>query len=293
MSPMNEMHDRMSDMSDRGDDELDEQFDDELGDELDEDDSDEDDDGDDGDEGNDGTAPTTPSQPAQPPIDRPWIRPRKPRLPRVDKLSEDQLERLAIGRIERKTWAQLAQEMGVSERTIRRWSSTSAFRERFNELRREWVDLARAKIQRWGDDVVGGMYQLAMTARSEMVRYQALAKLGDWMGVGEPVDERDTTTRDELLRLYAVIEQTTARRTLEDEREHLRQLLQEIRQYQPGMATLRQLPVERVEDLSLQPAAPAQPVQSLQEAPPGATPIAPAIDAEYVAHEEPGTPPAP
>lgn len=194
---------------------------------------------------------------------------RRPATGRISEQRQEQLEKVALARLKRKTYAEIAEELGVSERTIKRWVRTSAFHEHFERLRREWVDLARARVQHWGDDVVASLYELAMHARSELVRYHALAKLGEWMGLGQQEDEkRQETTREELQQLYALIERQEQARQAERQLEAQR-LLEELRQYQPSLpATVRELPVDRIE---LHDASSATSVafRELQEAPAG------------------------
>lgn len=124
----------------------------------------------------------------------------------IDERVRARLEPLALGRMARKTFDQIAEELGLAERTLRRWAATSDYSQLFRELQDENRKTARARATLWADDVLGVLYQLAMTdGRSQLVRYHAAAKLADILGLGVDADEREDASGEELKELYAVL----------------------------------------------------------------------------------------
>ena len=91
-------------------------------------------------------------------------------------------------------------------RTLKRWAATSDYTTLFRELQGEHRTFARARATLWADDVLGVLYQLAMTdGRSQLVRYHAAAKLADILGLGVDADDRKDASGEELQELYAVL----------------------------------------------------------------------------------------
>jgi len=133
------------------------------------------------------------------------------RVPIDEKLRE-KLEPLALGRMGKKTYDQIAEQTGVSVRTLKRWAATSDYSTLFKELQAENRNTARARATLWADDILGVLYHLAMTdGRSQLVRYHAAAKLADILGLGQDPEGRDDASGEELEELYGVLRAAKAR----------------------------------------------------------------------------------
>lgn len=124
----------------------------------------------------------------------------------IDERVRVRLEPLALGRMGRKTYDQIAEQTGVSVRTLKRWAATSDYAALFRELQAENRKTARARATLWADDVLGVLYHLAMTdGRSQLVRYHAAAKLADILGLGQDPDDKGDASGEELEELYALL----------------------------------------------------------------------------------------
>lgn len=124
----------------------------------------------------------------------------------IEEKTRVRLEPLVLGRMKKLTYDQIAEQTGVSVRTLKRWAATSDFATLFRETQAENRKTAHARATLWADDILGVLYQLAMTdGRSQLVRYHAAAKLADILGLGQAQDDRGDASGEELAELYAVL----------------------------------------------------------------------------------------
>lgn len=107
------------------------------------------------------------------------------------RLKDEKLRRLAQLRFHRRTFQECALEMGVGERTLRRWAKGADYLRIAEDQIQEWRLQGRGRVAELADEVIGELRQLMTTARSEFVRFQAAAKLGDWFGLGEPPEKEE------------------------------------------------------------------------------------------------------
>jgi hypothetical protein len=130
----------------------------------------------------------------------------------IEEKTRERLEPLVLGRMRKLTYDQIAEQTGVSVRTLKRWAATSDFATLFRETQAENRKTAHARATLWADDILGVLYQLAMTdGRSQLVRYHAAAKLADILGLGQDPEDRGDASGEELAELYAVLRRAKER----------------------------------------------------------------------------------
>lgn len=135
-----------------------------------------------------------------------------------------QYEELARLRMARRSFADCAEQMGVSVRTLIRWSQSSEFQGYVKELRRQWREEAGFwRVEEMFKEALDTMHEL-MSDRTvrPYVRLQAAAQIGNWvMLMRETEGEQDD--REEFGRMQQLLEERqreiNVTVTVKDERE--------------------------------------------------------------------------
>jgi hypothetical protein len=117
-------------------------------------------------------------------------------------------EQLAVLRgAERKTFEEAALAMRVSSRTLKRWTQTSEYQEILRELRETWKLDSQVQIEGLAQFAISNMLELAgNTTKSEHVRYEATAKLGEWAGLGREEEKTEVDDREKMEKLWRILE---------------------------------------------------------------------------------------
>jgi len=119
-------------------------------------------------------------------------------------VTKENLRKIAVLKSQhRKTDAEVAALFGVTRRTISAWVNSSDYATIIAETRASQVSLARDQIAGLADSVVGTLYTLMTTAKSEMVRYSSAATLGEWLHLAETEVEVKDDDLTEVRRLLA------------------------------------------------------------------------------------------
>jgi len=88
------------------------------------------------------------------------------------------------------TWASIAKQLGVAEKTVYAWQQNAEFRRLVEQYQAQVVDLARSilidAVPRTAQEVA----RLAVEAESEHVRVQAAREILDRAGVAPPGGDR-------------------------------------------------------------------------------------------------------
>ena len=148
----------------------------------------------------------------------------------------ERFEQAAHMQLNRFTIPQIARELGMPERTLRRQLNSSEYVEFFRTYQREFKEQAEAVLASLGDQVVRGMAELALgETRSEMARFQALKALGDWIGLGQTKPEQDDSTKEDLKEIHDLLEARRERARLD------------ASQWIPSTAASSERPIEPLE----------------------------------------------
>jgi hypothetical protein len=109
--------------------------------------------------------------------------------------------------IERKTDEECAQALKVSDRTIRFYKSDPMYAEVIEEAKTEWKAGAEFTVAGMAQKVLSTMYELLDDPKSGHVRFEAAAKLGDWLGIGLKEAEDEGDQRSEVERITKILEE--------------------------------------------------------------------------------------
>jgi hypothetical protein len=99
----------------------------------------------------------------------------------------------------------IAEQLGVSPRTLRSWMRTEEYREVVDELREELRQAARLRMVGMADQVVSTLYDLMLNARSGLVQLQAAQTLGQWIDLPDVRREDQLDDRTEVTELLKKI----------------------------------------------------------------------------------------
>lgn len=113
--------------------------------------------------------------------------------------------------LDRLTVQEVAQKLKISERAVYKYCADPAYDERVLALRKEWGEATRTSVYETGAKVIETLKELMSPAtKSEHVRFEAAAKLGDWMGLSEQLQQEEQgDDRSEMQRLLTLLEERT------------------------------------------------------------------------------------
>jgi hypothetical protein len=109
--------------------------------------------------------------------------------------------------IERKTDQECAAELKVSLRTIAYYKADPMYAEVIEEAKNEWKAGAEFTVAEMAQKVLSTMYDLLDDPKSGHVRFEAAAKLGDWLGIGVKEAEEEGDQRSEVERITKILEE--------------------------------------------------------------------------------------
>lgn len=117
-------------------------------------------------------------------------------------------ELIRLRHLEHLTMAECAERLELSERTCYYLAASPDYAALIEQMRAEWTEAARTEVASLGAMALTAMKELMMPGgRSEHVRFEAAAKVGDWLGLGVIGRETAVDDRDELTRLTKLIEE--------------------------------------------------------------------------------------
>lgn len=156
------------------------------------------------------------------------------------KSRNEKMEQLALLRLDRRTFDEAAEKMGIPRRTLVRWAATTEYKETLAKLRDGWKEEAETKVGSWAWDVITSLYELSQGhgIRSELVRYHAAAKLADIFGLGIQVDRQDKGDAKEMDEVY---------KALKTSQERLPEQKVTVNVWLPSQRSSMDLPIEPIE----------------------------------------------
>jgi hypothetical protein len=117
----------------------------------------------------------------------------------MDEAKIDQLERLfTLAEIERLTIGECADRMGISEYAVKQLRKDPDYATVRAARRADMREKTVSQVHELGDLVIDALRDLIIGAKSEFVRFQAAAKLGDWLGLGNMAEKAQEDDREEM-----------------------------------------------------------------------------------------------
>jgi hypothetical protein len=135
------------------------------------------------------------------------------RPPRNDEEKRELYLSLLALKNHRLTNKECAARLGVSERTIVNYLADSFYHELRVAESQDANKAARAQLAQLQQHVIKTLYELTdpVSTKSEFVRFSAAAKLGEWAGLSDPIDDEQKDTRTEVATFLTRVQEEIAR----------------------------------------------------------------------------------
>lgn len=118
----------------------------------------------------------------------------------------ERFEKLAWMRhIERRTVKECAETLAVSERTIHYYLTDPEFEAVVTDLRTQWKEGAITTVGSLAQTALKTMEELMLYDKSGHVRFEAAKAIGDWLGLGQQLQEAQQDDREEAERLLRIL----------------------------------------------------------------------------------------
>lgn len=127
-----------------------------------------------------------------------------------------QLEQLTrLRQIERRTIAECAERLQVSERTVKYWLASEPYKETVERLRQEWTDASLTRMADLMSTAFDTLVDVMQRGKSDVARVNAAAKIGDWMGFNTPRESsKPVDDQAERVRLQEILAAAQASRPI-------------------------------------------------------------------------------
>jgi hypothetical protein len=119
-------------------------------------------------------------------------------------------ELVRLKQIEHLSNRAVADRLGICERSVYNLLSSEDYPVVVEEVRTEWRESDITRAHSLGTKVLDTLEDVMENSRSDIARYNAAAKLGDWIGLQRQVEEQRGDDRAELERLLRIREERAA-----------------------------------------------------------------------------------